>query len=631
MRITNVTIEGMHHVLRKSYDLTNNLTYLHGPNGAGKSTVLQAIQLALLGYIPGTSKASKEAIFKHSNGHALAVTLQIENDAGEPISVSRVWSGTKSNISSTATITPDGYDIHSIIEELELPIFNFSEFLGLTANKMKDWFIDFLPSQDMSIDWKQVLTDSATEAGYHVTDADELVDKSTNYINNLGTTGSDLVRDANTYFKDCLSFAKDELKRANSTIQSLIFYDDLDNSIDPGEIKANIKKYETLKADRASYAAMAKRNKSIEVQLASYSDCTAESFDKDARYTYAAAQIDDCNEAIRVAQESIIKLQNQSADIAAEIAIINSNGADISATIRTEQVIATSDGICPFTKSKCDSVQPLIESYKQDIIDLSQQLEEIRETLTAKKAEKDEIEKQINELHNQVDTNHRFVAAHTSTLGDIKNRYAMIQNLKSQISIIPEFDDTVDYDSIIADLQEQLAKLTANAQYNQLIDKLTANKYQIEQEIIAFNAWIKLTGVNGLQNDDSAIKPFLDLQDDMNTYLQIVFGGDVTSKFNLEAKANSFSFGIERDGVYIPYTLLSSGEKCMYTLALMMSLVKVSKSPLKLIMVDDLLDHLDDVNIDKLFNALVNVKDIQMIFAGVKPVSTSNITVEVTR
>ena len=35
---------------------------LLGPNGAGKTTIIQAIQLALLGYIPGTDK-NKTAIF----------------------------------------------------------------------------------------------------------------------------------------------------------------------------------------------------------------------------------------------------------------------------------------------------------------------------------------------------------------------------------------------------------------------------------------------------------------------------------------------------------------------------------------------------------------------------------------
>ena len=51
MRIKSVHIQGMHNVEDKTYQLSN-ATYFYGENGAGKSTVLQAIQLALLGYIP---------------------------------------------------------------------------------------------------------------------------------------------------------------------------------------------------------------------------------------------------------------------------------------------------------------------------------------------------------------------------------------------------------------------------------------------------------------------------------------------------------------------------------------------------------------------------------------------------
>ena len=157
--------------------------------------------------------------------------------------------------------------------------------------------------------------------------------------------------------------------------------------------------------------------------------------------------------------------------------------------------------------------------------------------------------------------------------------------------------------------------------YNELIDILTEDKYKVESEIICYNSWIKLTGVNGLQSDDSAAKPFMDLAGQMDKYIQTVFGESVKSKFNIESKANSFSFGIERNHKYIPFNLLSSGEKCLYTLALMISLVDNSKSPLKIVMVDDLFDHLDDINAEKLFESLQKVNDIQMIFAGVKNIS----------
>jgi ATPase involved in DNA repair len=58
MKLSSIRIQGMHNVVDKTYKL-NNMNYFVGPNGAGKSTIMQAIQLALLGYIPGTDKRNQ--------------------------------------------------------------------------------------------------------------------------------------------------------------------------------------------------------------------------------------------------------------------------------------------------------------------------------------------------------------------------------------------------------------------------------------------------------------------------------------------------------------------------------------------------------------------------------------------
>jgi len=636
MRITKVVIEGMHNVVLKTYTF-NNLTYLHGSNGAGKSTVMEAIQLALLGYIPGTSKASKSAIFEHSNGHALAVTLHLD-DNGTPVTISRVWSGVASSVASSISydvdIEPKIYakNLPEIIASLELPIFNFNDFMDLTANKMKDWFINFLPSADMLIDWKQVLADDASKVGVtNMSNVDKLVNEVVTYIqNNLKSTGSDLIRDVNTYLKDCLSYSKQELERAQSTIQSLIYHDDIDTSLSIDTVLAEIKSCEAAQLAATDYARAKQKNDRIYMQLRDYDDCNADSYEVDSRYIEATKHYNEASDTICKYQQDIIELQSAMNEIRTELSKLSKDDGEISAIIKTKKEIVDNGGFCPFTKLKCESVQPLIKQYTTEITALEQQLDGVRKNYFDAKAQMEETDAEIHRLNAKIKDLGDAKADYTSTISTIQYRYTTKARLNADIVVVPEVAEA-DYTDRLAELREIQVKYEANKRYNELIDKLTADKYQIEERILLYKSWINLIGVNGLQNDDTAIKPFIDLQAQMDKYLQAVFGSDIVSKFNLEAKANSFSFGVTRDGKYIPFNLLSSGEKCMYTLALMLSLTEVSPSPLKLVMVDDLLDHLDDVNLDKLFESLSKIDNIQMIFAGVKPVKINNITVEVTK
>lgn len=625
MKIQKITIEGMHNVDKKTYTFSD-LTYLYGANGAGKSTVLQAIQLALLGYIPGTSKSSKAELFKHSNGSVLGVTLQLDDD-GTIITIHRVWAGTSSNVTSSVEITPEGYNIEAITEELELPIFNFNEFVGMTANKMKEWFINFLPSSEMIIDWNKLMKDEARKAG--LPDDSNIVGDEIDWIKKSPLKGSELVKAANTHFKDALSFKKKELERLQSTVQSLIFYDDLDSEVGEQEIKDQLSVYEAQKATRDACIRDAKRNKGLQDKLATeYAECTAESPEADPRYIEALnsltgleskkAELGAQMTELGVAVDKIMKQYDE---------LVKKESA-IQLEIATNQKIIDGNGICPFTSTKCESMQPLVEEYKIAALANTQKIEAINAEVGKLQAEKDAKyaeHKKVTSAYANLDLDK---AMYNRTMSDVIAQYSMRDQLRSQIVIVPEVDETGDFDSKIAELKDLLVKYEANRKYNELIDTITANKYTIEQEIAAYKAWINLTGVNGLQNDDSATKPFIDLQDSMNKYIQAVFGEDVSSKFILEAKANSFSFGITRNDKYIPFNLLSSGEKCMYTLSLMMALTSVSASPLKLVMVDDLLDHLDDTNVLKLFDSLEKVDDIQMLFAGVKPL-TKDYVVEV--
>ena len=173
-------------------------------------------------------------------------------------------------------------------------------------------------------------------------------------------------------------------------------------------------------------------------------------------------------------------------------------------------------------------------------------------------------------------------------------------------------------------LRSKLVEVEANARYEALTDKLTAEKIQIELDLEMYKAWEKLTGINGLQTK-LMNQPFADFSTKMTKYIQKFYGReDVYAGFCLIEKANSFSFGLNRGGKYIPYDLLSSGEKCMYMLSLILTINDESNSDLKLVLVDDLLDHLDAENIYNTFITLYNNTSSQIIIAGVQPYNYEN-------
>ena len=90
-------------------------------------------------------------------------------------------------------------------------------------------------------------------------------------------------------------------------------------------------------------------------------------------------------------------------------------------------------------------------------------------------------------------------------------------------------------------------------------------------------------------------------------------------KFTLN-KANSFSFGIVRNDTYIPYNLLSTGEKTLFAFALMLYVAQNSGSDLKVVMMDDFFDHLDSDRFASLMDAVKSdLGDVQIVMAGVVP------------
>lgn len=597
MRLKSIDIRGMNKVVQHTYTFDNDVVYLNGKNGAGKSTVLNAIQLALLGYIPGIAKKN-DLIMKHANGPFLSVTATLD-DNGKLMQVSRVYTANKKGINCSVSTIPDNLDIAYILGDLELPVFNFNEFVGMSANKLKDWFISFIPSNRIDINWDKELKESLQDI--HLTES-KFYDETLQYINSIAGDGVDQVRAANAYLKQLLSFKKSEMERMTNSIQSLIFYDDYKDDMTIEDIEAQKQAYQLDYTEAITLQKSYEDCSKVLEQLATYKDLN-DSLEQDDRYRKA---LDNKTQLESKLNDLNIKLTNNSI-----------HRSDAQSKLHSLTSLTSGNGICPYTNSVCDSIRSSLETWKAQMVELQKEI--------------DNYNQYEKSLHTQIQNTTNDINIVRMEIMSLENQYKSRDSLKSMVNpdvIAINFEETVARvqadEKIIADLTDKLVKAKANAQYNSLVDSFTSQKFDIQQSIEALKVWIKLTGENGLQTQFMG-DPFADLSENLSVYLSAMFDEpNLKAHFNLSTKVNSFSFGIDRNGSYIPFDILSSGEKCMYTLALLTCLTNTSNSKLKLIMIDDLFDHLDDENIENVFKGIQSISGIQYIFAGVKSCKAAN-------
>lgn len=590
MKIKSVYIDGLHNAVNKTYEF-GDIVYIFGHNGAGKSTILQAIQFALLGYIPGTNK-TKEAILRHSPKGRIAVKLELisapHDSTPQSVTLERTMSKTESQLHTV----PGDFYINTILEDLELPIFNFNEFVGQTANKLKEYFIKkILPTTDGNLDWSDILANSLYECNFN--DKDTIVEYGMSFVNNLEGEVIDQVILANSRFKEEQSFNKSEIQRLQNTIDSLIYYDDYVGPTNIDEINSNLLSLNAIRDQLIRYNSAAEATKMASEEL--------------ARLKVDLSNLGGQDEYDRLISERPKLIQTQK-QLTEDINTRTNALAALRAADATSSSIIHSNGICPYTKEVCKSIKNKIDELRQESLE--------------RKANNAALSVNIDELNIQLARVNQELKKIETTLSDFQTIWNRIITLEKTMQELPQKPatekDLSTLDIEIQTLTESKSKLEANIRYNETIENITKLKYEAELKGEALSHWIKKTDTNGLQTTLME-EPFNELANKMTKYIQQMYNNDtIKAHFNVSNKANSFSFGLIRDKIYIPYDLLSSGEKCLYTLALMICIVNNNKSPLKVLLLDDAFDHLDSNAIEATFATLKNISDIQFIFAGVK-------------
>ena len=597
MKISSVYIDGMHnaHGVKYSFDHVN---YLFGDNGAGKSTVLEAIQLALLGYIPGHNKTNQSA-FTHSSSSAMDVQVTLESGSDTYV-VKRTFAKIRSSVVSNCEVTKNGQLLEEVdpgmfLGNIELPVFNFTEFLNSTPNTLKKWFQEFLPSESQEVDIYERLEADVKDIQGNYSELKLDVQK---WIGDQksGDTASK-VSALNKYLKDIDNLKKQQIADNQAAVSKLIFYDDFEDTMTEESRSAVISDLKASVNGLRNLQSSMNHNDQIRISIEKF------------RSTATAKTLEDDKE-LKKLESDLSDLRSKYESAATYVSHKNTEATVLHTEVDTKSKIINGRGVCPYTHVECDSIKTMVDKLQKEVDAAREQLEKLETEIKTVSDSRLQMLKEMYVLEDKISMK--------------KLAYSQINLLTSQLHELPE-NIPANIEELIAKKESEIDKLVedstkalANKRYNELIDNFTKDKYKLELERQILKVWIATTGPNGLQSELMS-NPLGNFETTFNTYIQKMFKEpDLKCAFNVSGKANSFSFGLNRNDKYIPYSNLSSGEKCMYILAFMTCIVEHSSSDIKTVIVDDMIDHLDDSNADFVMTSLESYSDCQYILAGVK-------------
>lgn len=574
------------------------LNFLNGKSGSGKSSVIESLYFLLLGEIPGVGKRSED-LLKASSGNFINVALKNDND--------RVYER-KVEKGSNPKLFIEGKQESALDFQVDKELLNFYNYLDMSPKEKNEYLMNLLGG-NTEITGSELLGEVHTIPS---NDSDKELFKS---ICSLKGNYQTVMDDAVKLLEEERKIGKKRLKEAENAYSSVTdtrsFYDLSENQLKEKkeeltaliEQRINLEKKlsETARSGEMAEANLQKKRKLTDA-LKKYES----SFQEKSTSFKKLKFVENLDAGLRSEELTIQEIQSNITTLEEERATVIQKGQLIKQSNKKMEenilILSKDDKSCPLNPNvKCSTTfQGEIQKMKEDLKKLTTErvamvttYKNLTGKLEALKLEIDRHKEVLRSLEKS-----KFENIEYKNLAEsLKQLQTLMKDTKAELESIPSTTGDTGLELItlkaerdlllknIKALQEELEAgdkiLTKSALQQEWTRTITLQKTSLTF-IESFLSTVKSEGKSfiskKIEHLSSQIKEELK---------ELSFNGF----FSFKEDSKTISIGVERNGQFIDYAMLSKGEKLLFAVAIMTAFYKENKnSSFKVLVIDNVLD-----------------------------------------
>lgn len=575
------------------------LNFLNGKSGSGKSSVIESLYFLFLGEIPGVGKRSED-ILKASTGTSINVALKLDND--------RVYER-KVEKGSNPKLFINGKQESDLDFTVDKELLSFYSYLDMSPKEKNEYLMNLLGG-NAEITGHNLLGDFII--------APENEEDKTLFKNICTLSGNyqSVMDEAVRLLEDERKIGKKKLKEAENAFSSVTdtrsFYDLSENQLKEKkkelktlieqriELERNIS--ETARAEETAETNLKKKRKLTE----DLKNCETSYKEKHAAFT-KLKYVDDLDADLKEKDKELLEIQKEIAKMEEERAAIVQKGQLIKQSNEKMEknilILSKDDKSCPLNQNvKCSTnFQGEISKMKDDLKKLTNErnamvstYKEMTGKIDAMKAKLEIQKEELKGLEKSKYVNIEYV----NLAENLNYLQAQISRMKEELQSIPTTtgDASLELMTLKAERNLLLKNISILQEEIEAGDKILI-KSSLQQEWTRTIARQKasLTFIESLLSSvKSEGKGFISKKiDQLSKHIaeelkELSFNG--TFAFREDSKA--ITMGIERNGQFIDYAMLSKGEKLLFAVGIMTAFYKKNnaQTDFKVLIIDNVLD-----------------------------------------